>query len=160
MVFFRSLSFFLSRSLLFSPILFHWQSATNGRRNNCNAIFIPRKLIHTHCLRFVCFFVNAQGFGRTAAEQGGYQLMGIATTVLFAILAGILTGLCLNSPAMRNLKKDELHDDEVFWEIGETSFDKNNWLCATLASRMSILFLYFSYNQTTYRVHQFNYICV
>lgn len=68
---------------------------------------------------------NAQGFGRTATEQGGYQLLGIATTVLFAILAGLLTGLCLKSPAMRNLNKDEHHDDEVYWEIGETCFDKN-----------------------------------
>lgn len=58
-----------------------------------------------------------KGFGRSALEQGGYQLLGITTTIIFAIIAGTFTGLFLNSSAMRNLKKDEHHDDEVFWEV-------------------------------------------
>lgn len=33
-----------------------------------------------------------QGYGRTAMQQGGYQIMGVAVTVGIAIVTGILTG--------------------------------------------------------------------
>lgn len=58
-----------------------------------------------------------QGFGRTAAEQGGYQLLGIASTICFAVIAGIFTGLLLKMPAMRKLNNEELHNDEIYWEM-------------------------------------------
>lgn len=63
------------------------------------------------------FFIFGQGFGRTANEQAGYQALAIVSTVVIAVISGLITGMILNIPAMRNLKKDEHHDDEVFWNV-------------------------------------------
>lgn len=38
---------------------------------------------------------------------------------MFAIIAGAVTGAIMNMPAMRNLDKDEQHDDEIYWEVPE-----------------------------------------
>lgn len=64
--------------------------------------------------------IQYKGFGRAALEQGGYQLLGMASTVIFAIIAGVIVGIFMNSPAMRNLRKDEHHDDETFWSVAES----------------------------------------
>jgi len=64
------------------------------------------------------------GFGRTAYQQGGFQLIGISLTVVIAIAAGILTGLFLKSSAFRKLEKGEHHEDEVYWEVPES--EKHN----------------------------------
>lgn len=74
----------------------------------------------TIMLPFIYFFALCQGFGRTAAQQGGYQLLGIASTICFAVISGIFSGLFLNSSAMRRLDKDELHNDEAYWEIADS----------------------------------------
>lgn len=58
-----------------------------------------------------------QGFGRSASEQAGFQLIGVTTTIAFAVIGGLLTGAILNMPVMRNLDKDEQHDDEIYWEV-------------------------------------------
>lgn len=58
-----------------------------------------------------------QGYGRTAEAQAGYQLLGIASTVAFAIVGGLITGLFLRSPSVRKLEQDKLHDDEDAWEV-------------------------------------------
>lgn len=60
-----------------------------------------------------------KGFGRTSVEQAGYQALGIASTVLIAIIAGLITGMLLNLPMLRNLKKEEHHDDDIFWNVPE-----------------------------------------
>lgn len=65
------------------------------------------------------FLCIVQGFGRTPMEQAGYQGLGIASTIFVAIVAGAATGGILNLPAMRNLKKNEHHDDDVYWETPE-----------------------------------------
>ncbi|XP_061387766.1 ammonium transporter Rh type B-like [Musca vetustissima] len=57
------------------------------------------------------------GYGRTASEQAGYQLFGIAMTVLVAIVGGILAGLALKYTGFRKLQKDEQHQDELYWEV-------------------------------------------
>lgn len=64
-------------------------------------------------------FFAFQGFGRTAAEQAGYQALGIVSTIVVAVFFGLLTGILLNLPALRNLKKDEHHDDDVYWNVPE-----------------------------------------
>ncbi|XP_031637364.1 ammonium transporter Rh type A [Contarinia nasturtii] len=61
--------------------------------------------------------ITVGGFGRTNMEQAGYQALGIISTILIALIFGALTGVVLNLPAMRNLKKDEHHDDDIFWNI-------------------------------------------
>lgn len=38
------------------------------------------------------FFVIAKDFGRTAQQQAGYQIIGVAVTVGIAIVTGLLTG--------------------------------------------------------------------
>ncbi|XP_052844532.1 ammonium transporter Rh type A isoform X2 [Drosophila gunungcola] len=57
------------------------------------------------------------GLGRNATSQAGYQLFGIAVTLLIAIGGGILTGAVLKYTNFRNLKKDEHHQDEHYWEV-------------------------------------------
>lgn len=64
----------------------------------------------------VCVF---QGYGRTAAEQAGYQALAIISTIVIAAVAGLITGLLLNLPMLRSLKKDEHHDDDIYWNVPE-----------------------------------------
>ncbi|CAO1415969.1 unnamed protein product [Diamesa serratosioi] len=56
------------------------------------------------------------GFGRTSQNQALYQLIGIASTLTIAIVGGLLTGLVLKSPTMRQLENNELHKDDIYWE--------------------------------------------
>ncbi|XP_067646311.1 ammonium transporter Rh type B-B [Eurosta solidaginis] len=63
------------------------------------------------------------GFERTASAQAGYQLVGIAVTLLVAIVGGILTGGVLKYTGVRKLQKDEHHQDELFWEVPEPKED-------------------------------------
>lgn len=72
----------------------------------------------TKCISF-SWIVVVKGFGRSALEQAGYQLAGIASTILIAAIAGLITGMLLNLPMMRKLKKDEHHDDDVYWNVPE-----------------------------------------
>lgn len=60
-----------------------------------------------------------QGLGRTSGMQATYQLIGIVSTVGIAIVGGTLTGIILNIQAMRQLKKDEHHDDDIYWNVPE-----------------------------------------
>lgn len=46
-------------------------------------------------------------------------MLGIVSTIIIAIIAGILTGIILNLPAVRNLQKEEHHDDEIYWNVPE-----------------------------------------
>uniref|UniRef100_T1GA00 Ammonium transporter AmtB-like domain-containing protein n=1 Tax=Megaselia scalaris TaxID=36166 RepID=T1GA00_MEGSC len=115
------------------------------------------------------------GYGRTASQQGGYQLFGIALTVAVAIVGGLITvykgiflyrntpvtgdmnpkyeakvsdpyqnviivhycrkqkralptkqkralptiGLLLKTSCIRNLDKEEQHEDDQYWEVPE-----------------------------------------
>ncbi|XP_055635071.1 ammonium transporter Rh type A isoform X1 [Toxorhynchites rutilus septentrionalis] len=65
----------------------------------------------------------AGGFGRSAHKQGAYQLLAVLITVSIAIVGGLSTGLVLKSPMVRQLNKDELHDDEKYWETPVESND-------------------------------------
>ncbi|XP_053680936.1 ammonium transporter Rh type A [Anopheles nili] len=56
------------------------------------------------------------GYGRSGAKQGAFQLMAIGLTMLIAIAGGLLTGLILKSPSVRQLEEHELHKDDAFWE--------------------------------------------
>lgn len=60
------------------------------------------------------------GYGRTALKQGGFQLLGILITVLFAIVGGIVTGAILKATSMKKLDKEQQHLDEVYWEVPDT----------------------------------------
>uniref|UniRef100_T1PDH0 Ammonium Transporter n=1 Tax=Musca domestica TaxID=7370 RepID=T1PDH0_MUSDO len=57
------------------------------------------------------------GYDRTASAQAGYQLFGIAMTILVAIVGGILAGLVLKYTGFRKLQKEEQHQDELYWEV-------------------------------------------
>ncbi|XP_058130450.1 ammonium transporter Rh type A [Anopheles ziemanni] len=56
------------------------------------------------------------GYGRSGAKQGAFQLMAIGLTMAIAIVGGLLTGLILKSPSVRQLEEHELHKDDAFWE--------------------------------------------
>lgn len=58
-----------------------------------------------------------QGFGRTASEQAGFQALGIISTIIFAVIGGVITGMILNLQAMRHLKRDEHYDDDIYWNV-------------------------------------------
>lgn len=58
-----------------------------------------------------------QGYGRTATEQAGYQALGIVSTIVISVIAGLITGALLNLPLFRRLKKEEHHDDDVYWNV-------------------------------------------
>lgn len=45
--------------------------------------------------------------------------MGIVSTLLIAAIAGLITGMLLNLPMLRSLKKDEQHDDDIYWNVPE-----------------------------------------
>lgn len=60
-----------------------------------------------------------QGLGRTSRMQATYQLIGIVSTVAIAIVGGALTGIILNTRAMRQLEKDAHHDDDIYWNVPE-----------------------------------------
>ncbi|XP_055911608.1 ammonium transporter Rh type B isoform X3 [Eupeodes corollae] len=57
------------------------------------------------------------GYGRTALQQGGYQLLGIGVTVIIAIVGGLLTGVLLKAISFKKIDKEHQHLDEVFWEV-------------------------------------------
>ncbi|CAD7082792.1 unnamed protein product [Hermetia illucens] len=57
------------------------------------------------------------GYGRTSMQQGGYQLLSIVLTIVVAVIGGAVTGVVLRAPSVRKLSKDQLHDDEAYWEV-------------------------------------------
>ncbi|GAB0093007.1 ammonium transporter Rh type A [Sergentomyia squamirostris] len=57
------------------------------------------------------------GYGRSAAEQAGYQLLGILSTVVIAIAGGLIAGAFLRAPSVRKIPRDKQHDDEDSWEV-------------------------------------------
>lgn len=57
------------------------------------------------------------GYGRTAVQQGCYQLLAIVITVVFAMVGGIVTGAILKAVNMKKLDKEQHHLDEVYWEV-------------------------------------------
>lgn len=82
-------------------------------------MYITTLLNFKYSNKFTLNMFLDQGFGRTSAEQAGYQALAIASTILIAVIAGLITGLLLNLPMLRNLKKDEHHNDEIYWNVPE-----------------------------------------
>lgn len=64
-----------------------------------------------------CAAFSFKGFGRSATEQAGFQALGIVSTIVFALIGGFITGVILKLQGMRNLKKDEHHDDDIYWNV-------------------------------------------
>jgi ammonium transporter Rh len=64
------------------------------------------------------------GFGRTAVEQGGYQMLAMLCTLGVAIFAGVLAGLIMKLPIFGPIKENEdMFKDEPFWILAETNED-------------------------------------
>lgn len=60
------------------------------------------------------------GLGRTAVEQGGYQMAGVALTLGMAIVGGIITGIILRLPFIDQITEEhELFEDETCWKVPE-----------------------------------------
>lgn len=57
------------------------------------------------------------GDGRSAVEQGGYQIAGLALTLALAIVGGALTGFVMKLPFIEQVNNEEdMFDDEPNWK--------------------------------------------
>jgi ammonium transporter Rh len=59
------------------------------------------------------------GLGRTAHQQGGYQIAALAMTLAVAIVGGLVTGLILRLPFFGKVPSSHLFDDTMSWEVPE-----------------------------------------
>lgn len=59
------------------------------------------------------------GMGRSALEQGGYQIAAAFITLAFAIVGGVITGFIMKLPIWDAPKEDSLFDDVDNWELPE-----------------------------------------
>jgi len=60
------------------------------------------------------------GLGRTALEQGFYQLAALGMTLMTAILSGALTGVIMRLPLFEQVRdSEEMFDDEPNWIVPE-----------------------------------------
>ncbi|KAL3885819.1 hypothetical protein ACJMK2_025855 [Sinanodonta woodiana] len=57
------------------------------------------------------------GLGRSAGEQGAYQIAALGVTLAMAIGSGIFTGLVLKIPILDEPKEHELFDDNHWWHV-------------------------------------------
>jgi ammonium transporter Rh len=58
------------------------------------------------------------GLGRTAVEQGGYQIACLATTLGIAIFGGAVTGLLLKTRLFEQINDEhDLFADEKNWIV-------------------------------------------
>lgn len=55
-------------------------------------VSVVRDFTQDRVIRKGLLFVIAKAFGRTAQQQAGYQIIGVAVTVGIAIVTGLLTG--------------------------------------------------------------------
>ncbi|ESO83379.1 hypothetical protein LOTGIDRAFT_133634 [Lottia gigantea] len=58
------------------------------------------------------------GEGRTAGQQGGYQMLALAVTLAIAIVGGVITGFIIKFiPMFVAPKKEQLFEDEPYWGV-------------------------------------------
>ncbi|XP_033729955.1 ammonium transporter Rh type B-like isoform X2 [Pecten maximus] len=60
--------------------------------------------------------------GRSANEQGGYQVAALVTTLTIAIVGGLITGLVMRIPIWDDPEDEFLYDDRDYWEISDHGF--------------------------------------
>jgi ammonium transporter Rh len=89
-------------------------------------VFYPSRLpmansteFKNHSLSSFPEFVNG-GLGRSGVQQGGYQMAALATTLLTALVGGVLTGFLMRLPIIEQVKEnEEMFDDEPQWVTPE-----------------------------------------
>lgn len=60
--------------------------------------------------------------GRSAMEQGGYQMAALCLTLAIAIVGGVITGFILRIPFLDNPDGDHLFDDTDQWNVADEGF--------------------------------------
>lgn len=61
-----------------------------------------------------------EGLGRTATQQGGFQIAALAVSFGIAIVSGIITGFILRLPIIEQVKdEEEMFDDEINFIVPE-----------------------------------------
>ncbi|XP_061193110.1 ammonium transporter Rh type A-like [Saccostrea echinata] len=60
--------------------------------------------------------------GRSAIEQGGYQMAALCVTLIIAIVGGVITGFILRIPFLDSPKAEQLFDDQNQWNVAEEGF--------------------------------------
>lgn len=59
---------------------------------------------------------SAGGLGRTAVQQGGYQIAALAMTIGFALVGGVITGYIMKIPIVEQIEhEEEMFDDDSNW---------------------------------------------
>jgi len=64
------------------------------------------------------------GHDRTASWQAAYQAFSLMICVGFGIIGGIVAGVILRWSCCEPLSKDEMFDDEPFWEVPSESHEE------------------------------------
>lgn len=67
------------------------------------------------------------GLGRTGVVQGGYQILGLVLTLGVALVGGVIAGLVMRIPFLKNIREpDEMFEDEPYWIIEDQEHNKEN----------------------------------
>jgi ammonium transporter Rh len=62
----------------------------------------------------------AGGLGRSAVQQGGYQIAALAMTIGFALVGGVIAGYVMKIPIVEQIdQEEEILDDEAQWKTPE-----------------------------------------
>ncbi|XP_049841366.1 ammonium transporter Rh type A-like [Schistocerca gregaria] len=59
------------------------------------------------------------GFNRSAAQQAGCQLLGVAVTLVLALVGGAVTGLVLRVPKFSPMYREQWYNDAWYWDLPE-----------------------------------------
>ncbi|KAI0242303.1 hypothetical protein LSAT2_014138 [Lamellibrachia satsuma] len=62
------------------------------------------------------------GVGRTAILQAGYQLTALCTTLLIAVVSGIVTGKLMELSVWDEPRDHQLFDDSDYWLLPDEGF--------------------------------------
>lgn len=65
------------------------------------------------------------GAGRTATQQGGFQMLALVITLVISIVGGALTGLILRLPCLDNVTGNRMFDDREFFIVEGQGFPVN-----------------------------------
>lgn len=70
--------------------------------------------------------ITEPGIGRDAMTQGGFQMLALVLTVVFAIVTGALTGCLLRLPCFDNVYGSRMFDDREFFIVEGQGYPCND----------------------------------
>ncbi|CAD5113576.1 DgyrCDS2739 [Dimorphilus gyrociliatus] len=82
----------------------------------------------TKLLEIQANFTISAGDDRSAVQQGGYQFLAMAVTLIVALVAGAITGFIMKMSPLDPVKERHLFDDGHYWET-PSDFDEAVQFC-------------------------------